>query len=180
MRVLMDSAIDIRIQRARPEDAPVVALLAQVTFRQAFGTVWEDPVVLKNYLRETFAVEKVRNSIGKPNNAYWLALADGLPVGYAKMKKHSPYAGLDDPSPAQLQKIYVLDEHIGNGIGEKLQDELLAEARALGKRTLWLAVWVGNDKAIRFYERHGFRKAAAYAYDFQNTHFDYDVMTRTP
>ena len=66
MRVLMDSAIDIRIQRARPEDAPVVALLAQVTFRQAFGTVWKDPVVLKNYLRETFAVEKVRNSIGKP------------------------------------------------------------------------------------------------------------------
>ena len=180
MRLLMAAVMQVEVCRAVPEDATVVALLAQVTFRQAFGTVWTDPEVLKNYLRETFAVEKVRASISKPNNAYWLALVDGLPVGYAKMKKHCPYDGLSDPSPAQLQKIYVLNEHIGNRIGEQLQESLIAEARASGKHTLWLAVWVGNDKAIRFYERHGFRKETAYAFDFQGMHFDYDVMTRTP
>ena len=45
-------------------------------------------------------------------------------------------------------------------------------------KTLWLAVWVGNDKAIRFYEKHGFHKETKYHYDFESMSFDYEVMVK--
>lgn len=170
--------MQIIIKKASKNDAPILALLAQITFKEAFGHVW-DKFVLKNYLRHTFSVKKLESSIGKSNNVFWLAYADELPVGYAKLKIYSPYEHLADPKPAQLQKIYVLNDYIGNKIGEQLQNTLFEQVRAEGLKTLWLAVWDGNDKAIQFYEKHGFKKETTYHYNFESMSFDYEVMTKT-
>ncbi|HMT09767.1 MAG TPA: GNAT family N-acetyltransferase [Pyrinomonadaceae bacterium] len=172
--------MNIEIKRATVAEAEYIALLARVTFREAFAKdAWTDDAVLRDYLSATFSVEKIRASIAKENNVYWVAFADGLPAGYAKLKKFSPYEKLDDDSPAQLQKIYVLNDLIGNRIGEKLQNALFDTVAGHNIRTLWLAVWDKNDKAIRFYERHGFRKETKYHYDYKTMSFDYEVMVKT-
>ena len=169
----------IVIRKAQANDAPVLALLAQVSFREAFSHFWTDEEVLRKYFKTVFSVGKIRNSITKENNVYWIAFANELPVGYAKLKKYSPYEKLSDKRPAQLQKIYLLNDYIGNKIGAQLQDVLFSEVKSLGIKTLWLAVWDENDKAIRFYEKHGFSKAAKYHYTFENLEVDYEVMTKT-
>lgn len=169
---------ELQIRRAELEDATVLALLGQVTFREAFGDVWNNPQVLKDYFLTTFSVGKLRSSLSKSTNAYWIATANELPVGYVKMKKNCPYEKLPDPHPAQLQKIYVLQDYIGYGIGAQLQNAVFEEMHNEKIHCLWLAVWDQNDKGIRFYERHGFQKETHYSYDFQSAHFDYDVMTK--
>lgn len=170
--------MNIKIQKARAEDAATLALLARISFEQAFGFVW-DKDVLKNYLSKTFSVQKIRESIEKDNNVFWIAYADELPVGYAKLKKYSPYEKLKDAKPAQLQKIYLLKDFTGLRIGEKMQDALFDETEKNGIETLWLAVWDKNDDAVRFYEKHGFEKATTYHYDYEKMSFDYFVMTKT-
>lgn len=170
--------MNITIRKAVASDAPSLALLARITFEQAFGHVWTDKPVLRDYLNTTFSGIKILSSLQKSNNHFWLALADDLPVGYVKMKEYSPYDALTDPRPAQLQKIYMLQDFIGQRIGEQLQNEVFSKMHFLGLRTLWLAVWDGNEKAIRFYERHGFNKTARYAYDFKSMHFEYEILTK--
>lgn len=170
--------MNIEVRKATVNDASLVALLARISFREAFGHVWTDETVLKNYLASTFSVNKIQNSISKTNNVFWLAYADDLPVAYAKLKKYSPYEKLADKKPAQLQKIYVINDFIGNTIGEKIQNELFKEVKRSGISTLWLAVWDGNRKAISFYEKHGFRKETKYHYDFEAMSFDYEVMVK--
>jgi len=169
--------MQVTIKQASKNDAIILSLLAQITFKEAFGHVW-DKVVLRNYLMHTFSVKKMESSIEKSNNVFWIAFADELPVGYAKLKMYSPYEKLNDPMPAQLQKIYLLNDYIGNKIGEQLQDKLFEKVKAEGLKTLWLAVWDGNEKAIRFYEKHGFTKETTYNYDFENMSFDYEVMIK--
>jgi ribosomal protein S18 acetylase RimI-like enzyme len=176
--MLKEFPMQIGIKKASKKDAAVLALLAQFTFKEAFGHVW-DKTVLKNYLKHTFSVKKMESSIEKANNVFWLAYDDELPVGYAKLKIFSPYEKLTDPKPAQLQKIYVLNDYIGNKIGQQLQEELFEQVRAESIKTLWLAVWDGNDKAIRFYEKHGFKKETTYHYDFESMSFDYEVMIKS-
>lgn len=166
----------IEIRKANINDAQLVALLGRITFAEAFGDFWEDH--LPAYLEKTFSVEKITSSLGKENNVFFLAFADGLPVGYAKLKKCSPYEKLADPSPGQLQKIYLLPDFIGQKIGEKLQDALFDEVIRNKIKTLWLAVWNINDKGIRFYERHGFKKETDYSYEFQGKRADFDVMVK--
>jgi len=166
------------IKKATSTDATIIALLAQITFRQAFSHFWNDEQVLRNYFKKTFSVEKMRSSLSKSNNMFWIAYADDLPVGYAKLKINCPYEKLKDPQPAQLQKIYLLQDYIAQGIGEQLQDELFKEVQKHHIKTLWLAVWDENDKAIRFYERYGFKKETTYHYDFEKMSIDYQVMTK--
>lgn len=167
----------IEIRKATSEDVVLVALLSRTTFKEAFGHVWGD--TLADYLASTFSVEKLSSSICKENNVFFLALADGLPIGYAKLKKYCPYEGLIDPAPAQLQKIYLLEDFIGKNIGEKLQNAVFDEVRANEIKTLWLAVWDENEKGIRFYEKHGFIKQTKYHFEFQGKAFDYEVMVKT-
>ena len=138
--------MSVEIRRAGPEDAVPLALLGRVTFAGSFGGLFRDhPGDLRRYLDASFGVEKVARSLAKPENAWWLALRHGLPVGYAKRK--APAAGRG----AQLQRLYVLGEFLGEGIGHALLAPVLEEAPAL-----WLAVLRENARAIRFYAAHGF------------------------
>lgn len=63
----------------------------------------------------------------------------------------------DDTLPAhgEVFAIYVLAAYHGRGIGYALMNAALQKLSAYRK----IAVWVlkGNDRAIRFYERYGFR-----------------------
>ncbi|MET2984547.1 GNAT family N-acetyltransferase [Aureibaculum conchae] len=171
--------MDLIIRKATIKDDVILALLGRVSFREAFGHFWTDEKVLRNYFKNTFSVEKIRSSITKENNVFWIAFADKLPVGYAKLKKYSPYESISDKRPAQLQKIYLLNDYVGNKIGKKMQDILFEEVQNLGIKTLWLAVWDKNDKAIKFYEKYGFEKTTKYHYEYENLKADYEVMTKT-
>ncbi|RLZ03528.1 GNAT family N-acetyltransferase [Kocuria tytonicola] len=59
-----------------------------------------------------------------------------------------------EPDPAReraLRMLYVLREHHGTGVGQALLDAALGDQPA----QLWVAE--ANPRAIRFYERNGFR-----------------------
>jgi putative acetyltransferase len=57
----------------------------------------------------------------------------------------------------QLDQIVVDLHHWGKGVG----DALIAEAKRLSPRGLWLDVNQDNPRAIAFYEKHGFRRLRA-------------------
>lgn len=58
---------------------------------------------------------------------------------------------------AAIVGFYVLPKVRGNGVGTRLFEQLLREARTLpGLERLWLCVVVGNETAKRLYERYGF------------------------
>lgn len=57
----------------------------------------------------------------------------------------------DAPTDTQLWAINVTADHYGTGLAQQLLDQVLGE----GPAYLWVAD--GNDRAVRFYERNGFR-----------------------
>jgi GNAT superfamily N-acetyltransferase len=127
--------MSLHIRAAEQEDAAVVALLGRITFAETFGPLFEHhPDDLALYLQATFGVAKIRRSLDVPGNSYWLAFADDLPVGYAKLKYPSATGLLPESDAAQLQKIYVLRDFLGRGIGLPLLQVSVARARRLGHR----------------------------------------------
>lgn len=59
------------------------------------------------------------------------------------------------PGCGEVFALYVLEEYHGRGVGYALMNAALARLSGYKR----IAVWVlkGNDRAIRFYERYGFR-----------------------
>ena len=73
-------------------------------------------------------------------------------VGFAA---YGEYRGEDLPDTAELDALYVLPEYWGRGIGYALMNAVREKLSETPRIALW--VLDGNERAIRFYERYGFR-----------------------
>ncbi|RDY60829.1 GNAT family N-acetyltransferase [Flagellimonas nanhaiensis] len=168
----------MQIRRANNSDAATIALLGRFTFTETFGHLFGDQQDLLDYLDRTFNVEKLHNSIDKPNNLYWLAFVDNLPIGYAKLKLNSSSPFIESNNICQLQKIYVLKDFLSKKVGLTLQSKLLEKAQNLGYEEIWLSVLKENLRAIRFYEKNGFRIIGDHGFQIGKEHFNFQAMSK--
>jgi ribosomal protein S18 acetylase RimI-like enzyme len=69
----------------------------------------------------------------------------GEPVGFSLIKAD------------ELYQLYVSGSSRGSGIAAALIADAEARLSARGVKVAWLACAIGNDRAARFYEKHGWR-----------------------
>ena len=88
-----------------------------------------------------------------PRAAFVIARdGDGRAVGCGAIRPIDQHAG----DIAELKRMYArADTH---GVGHAILRHLERLAREYGYTRLWLETGVENDRAIRFYERHGYRR----------------------
>jgi ribosomal protein S18 acetylase RimI-like enzyme len=166
------------IKQADNGDAAMLSLLGRITFAETFGHLFErHPDDLRAYLDATFGVAKITASLCKRENTYWLALREGLPIGYAKLKAPSAAPGKDAAKAAQLQKIYLLREFLGQKLGGGMLEAVIQSATP-GSELIWLDVLQENGRAIRFYERHGFQPIGQDTYRIGAQSFLFHLMAR--
>ena len=67
-------------------------------------------------------------------------------------------------APLALHRIYIKASFRNSGLGSRLINEAIRIAGENHCHTIWLGVWNENYKAIRFYERIGFRKFGNYRF----------------
>ena len=143
----------IEIRLAKKEDAQFIALLGRITFTETFGHFFRDQKDLINYYNLTFSVQKIEDGIKKPNNIFWIAFANRLPVGYAKLKLNSNSEFIKSNDVCQLQKIYVLKDFLSMKIGFELQNRLLKKAKELNFNKVWLSVLNQQRESNKFLQK---------------------------
>ncbi len=95
----------------------------------------------------------MRRLVAGVNTATWIAEDNGRLAGFAIVEWSSHACG----TVAYIQTIEVDWQHRGRGIGSGLLRRMECSARQAGAVLIWLHVEAGNGKAIRLYERHGYR-----------------------
>lgn len=168
---------NLQIREANQEDAQFIALLGRTTFTETFGHLFRDRNDLVEYYERTFSVAKIRSSLQKPNNVFFIAFADELPVGYAKLKLNCASEFLPSENISQLQKIYVLKDFLSMKIGLHLQNKLI-ESASEKNESIWLSVLHSNERAIQFYEKNGFRKIGEHGYSIGKEDFHFFVLAK--
>jgi diamine N-acetyltransferase len=168
--------MNIAIIRADASHAAMIASIGKKSFRNAFEHLFKNREELFEYLEHTYNPVKLVKSIRKENNIYFLAWQNGDPVGFIKVKKHSLNENIESPVQMELQKLYILPEHQGHGIGTALLHEVEQLAHALGPDYIWLDTHVHNERAVRLYEKHGFRKMGKHHFTIGSQIFHYYVM----
>lgn len=168
----------LEIRKAIKADAACIALLGRTTFTETFDHFFGDKQDLLDYFDATFSVDKIERSLDKPNNIYWLAMVDGLPVGFTKLKMHSKSEFIKEDSLCQLQKIYVLKDFLSMKIGFELQNVLLETAKEQGFKKIWLSVLGSNERANRFYKQNGFTKIGSHSFQIGKEHFAFNAMSK--
>ena len=168
--------MSITIIRADVSHAANIATIGKKSFRRAFEHLFRCKEELFKYLEYAYDPLKLKKSLRKENNVYLLALVDGEPVGFAKVKKYSLNEHIESISQMELQKIYVLQEYHGKNVGAALMNEVKSIAYEISPDYIWLDTHISNDRAIKFYEKNGFIKIGKDFFTIGSQTFDYDVM----
>lgn len=155
-------------------DAALMARLGARSFTETFGHLYT-PDNLAAFL-ENHSPENWAGELADPRYAVRIAEVEGEAIGYAKLGPPSLPFRVEGPT-AELRQLYVLTPWQGEGVAAVLMDWVVGEARERGSGTLYLSVFVDNERARRFYARYGFE--AVGRYDFMvGTHADEDIVMR--
>jgi ribosomal protein S18 acetylase RimI-like enzyme len=151
------------LRDAEPADAPALAVLAAIAFRETFG-IHYPPEDLESFLASAYALPKIVNELKDPAYRCFVAEdGEGL-AGYALLHDGAVEPCVTAPDPIELERIYVLQRALGSGLGQRLLDRCVAFAAASGRRALWLGVWEHNLRAQAFYLRNGFEEVGSHRF----------------
>lgn len=165
------------IRKATSDDAePVGRLLAEV-FAATYGPAIPADI-LEPYLAREFAPATLARDLARPGACHLLAEAAGAVAAVARLEPQPPPDGCHLPDSGELVKLYVGAGYQGRGVGAYLLAHALDQARELGWRAIWLAVWKRNPRAVAFYRRHGFGAIGRVSVFVDWVEFDDLVMSR--
>lgn len=95
--------------------------------------------------------EQADASAGGTDRATFFALVDGSPAGIGAV-----YRDTDRPDEAEMVQVWVAPKFRGGTVAGELMDALVEWCKANGIRRVSAGVATGNDRALRFYAKHGF------------------------
>lgn len=136
----------LHIRTARPDDAAALAALHVRTWRETYADGVPDHVYAR---MEGEGPGRWAKRLEDPDAATtWVGTEreTGELAGFSRAEA----TGTGEVRPLLLAGLYVLARWHGQGLGHALLEHAVGDAPAY----LWVAE--GNDRALRFYERHGF------------------------
>ena len=93
-------------------------------------------------------------------------LDDGKPVGYVKVNYGTAQTVPGFSDGLEVEQVYVLASHHGQGLGGQLLDLATEKARERGLTYLWLGVWEHNSNAISLYRHRGYEEFDQHVFMF--------------
>ncbi len=151
------------LRLAMPGDAPSLAILAERTFRDAFGAR-NSPENMDLHCAKAFSPDLQLREILDRGLVTTLADEGGQLVGFSQLRLASPSPAVKARKPAELHRIYVVTEWQGRGVAQALMERAFADAERAGCDALWLGVWEHNPKAMAFYQKFGFGFVGTHAF----------------
>jgi ribosomal protein S18 acetylase RimI-like enzyme len=122
------------------------------------------------YLKSQYTVESIRKEIENPKNVYHIIKHENVIAGFSKMELNKRHPAVEIENASKLEQIYLLDSFHGLKLGAKLLKYNIEYSKARNQDGMWLVVWIGNEKAISFYEKFGFVVASRGQFQLTSTH----------
>lgn len=145
----------VELRAATPADAHAVATLIVRSWRVAYRGQLPDDVLADLSVTDRERLWSEMLSARRPGTHTVVATAGTEVVGVAATGPPLVPADRRDPTVGDLYALY-LDSHLwGRGIGTRLHAAALDDLRSDGFTRAGLWVLATNERALRFYDRHG-------------------------
>ncbi len=140
----------------RPAASPADLDIARTLFRE-YAAGLGFPLDFQGFETELNALP---GEYAEPRGTIVLAFdGAGAPLGCVALRP------LDEPGACEMKRMYVRDTARGTGMGRRLGERILADARALGYRRMRLDTIDTMTPAITLYRSLGFRPIPAYRFN---------------
>ncbi|MGN2637126.1 GNAT family N-acetyltransferase [Nocardia takedensis] len=156
------SITPVTVDRAGLWDAEALSDVAAATFPLACPPD-ATPDDIDVFLAEVLSGERFGEYLTDPTRTVLKAVSGDDIVGYAMLHAGDPAdpdvaAAVDLRPVVEISKMYVLPGHHGGEVAAALMRAALERAREDGAVGVWLGVNQENERAQRFYAKHGFER----------------------
>jgi len=150
----------MRVREATAADAEQLAALAAVTFPLACPPHTTDEAKVA-FIAAHLSTASFAGYLADPARRLFVAEERGELAGYTMLVAGEPsdadvVAAVTRRPTIELSKCYVHPDSHGSGVASELLTRSIADAEAGGAVSVWLGVNQLNERAQRFYGKHGF------------------------
>ena len=145
----------VEIRDATPADAHALAAVQVASWRAAYRTLMPDEVLAGLSVPDLEQVWSARLTPRPPRTGVVVATDGRQIVGFASAGPPLDPTDRADPTSGDLYTLYLDPDHWGHGLGAPLHAAALDHLVANGFTHAGLWVLDGNQRALRFYLRHG-------------------------
>lgn len=168
---------EIVIKQVGVEAIPVIRKLADVAFRETYKTILSAEQI--DYMMEwMYSEQSLNKQITEGKNSFFIAELNGGEVGYAAVRPDFETSS-EKMKVYHLEKIYLLPEVQGRGVGARLINHVCQFVKNLSDADCVIELNVNrNNGAKEFYEKMGFFVASEGDFPIGNGFFMNDYIMR--
>ncbi len=152
------------IRQATALDAERLGSVGPAAYAAAYGDLWDDGAALSRWL-DSYGAAAMSAFLGRKETRAWVAEVDGEIVGFLTMIVGSANPATREAGGAEIPRIYLLPGAQRFGLGRRLAEAAIAEARDLGLSHVWLDHMASADQARRAYLKWGFTPLGDWRFD---------------
>lgn len=153
-RIQKKSNNPLKIKKVHIQDINTLKEISELTFMETFSSENSEEN-MKEYIKNGFSLNKLESEINNPLSEFYFADIKDKTIGYLKINFGQSQTEIKDNHALEIERIYVLKEYYGKGVGQMLYEKAIALAKEKKLKYVWLGVWEQNSRAIRFYEKNG-------------------------
>jgi ribosomal protein S18 acetylase RimI-like enzyme len=150
-------------------DAGLLATIGRVTLLESHGHSSTEEV-MQAYVTKSFSEEACRAELTNAANVFSAVFYNNQPAGYFKIIYNKPHPATLIVPITKLERLYLLKEFYDLKLGHLLLQQAIENSKAGGDKGMWLEVWQGNDRAVRFYQKQGFQTIGETRFRLTATH----------
>ena len=142
--------------KATLKDLSALQKICTTAYQHNFANHWNENG-LELYLEEQFGTVRLTKDLKNAAIGYYFIITNKIPAGFVKINFEATLAGFESIPTCELEKIYLLPEWHGKGLGKAALESIFEISIKKRKNILFLCVIDTNTSAIGFYEKLDFR-----------------------
>ena len=150
----MVASLKLGIKKATVEHAKQLHAMVMAGLTDKTSEVYRANVerfgIPEEYVRQAFSIEALTAAVKDKKQLFLVAVEGRKLIGFAQTIR-------DDKGEAELDRIFLIPEQTGKGIGTRLLNESLNVLRIEGISRLMVKAGKDETLARRFYEKNGFK-----------------------
>ena len=169
-------SFEIEFHQCSENDTKALVKVSQQFYPEHYSHIWKNEDT-SFYVNLSFTAAAFKKDFETENIIYFLIKKSEKVLGLLKLRKHQELVGYIKAEALQLEKIYLLAEATGLGVGTRAIDFTKKIAQELNKKIIWLDVMT-TSPALQFYKKLGFKTISYYNLDYAGLKEDYKEMQR--
>lgn len=161
----------VSITKATEGDCNSIVDIGKISVEESHRGSSSDEV-MNAFLEKHYSHDAIKGELLDSDNVYYIIRYNDQAAGFSKMILNSGHPNIAVDNVTKLDRIYLLKEYYGMKLGLALLNFNIEVSKNNDQSGMWLYAWIGNKRAVQFYQKAGFTVMGSHKYYVTETHYD--------